>query len=209
MVGAGKAEGSMDAGNMLKPALARGDLHCVGATTLDEYRKYIEKDAALERRFQKVLVDEPSVENHCHPARLKEKYEVHHGVDITDPAIVAAAVLSHRYISDRQLPDKAIDLVDRGGIAHSHGDRFQARGYGQARSQAHPAQDRRVALQKETDEASKKRLACSMARSPSCRRNTPTSTRSGKWRRPRCTAPSTSRKRSTAHALSLNTRAAI
>ncbi len=113
MVGAGKAEGAMDAGNMLKPALARGELHCVGATTLDEYRKYIEKDAALERRFQKILVDEPSVEDTIAILRgLKERYEVHHGVDITDPAIVAAATLSHRYISDRQLPDKAIDLVD-------------------------------------------------------------------------------------------------
>jgi ATP-dependent Clp protease ATP-binding subunit ClpB len=113
MVGAGKAEGAMDAGNMLKPALARGELHCVGATTLDEYRQYIEKDAALERRFQKVLVDEPSVEDTIAILRgLKERYEVHHGVDITDPAIVSAATLSHRYISDRQLPDKAIDLVD-------------------------------------------------------------------------------------------------
>jgi ATP-dependent Clp protease ATP-binding subunit ClpB len=113
MVGAGKAEGAMDAGNMLKPALARGELHCIGATTLDEYRKYIEKDAALERRFQKVLVDEPSVEDTIAILRgLKEKYEVHHGVDITDPAIVSAATLSHRYITDRQLPDKAIDLVD-------------------------------------------------------------------------------------------------
>ncbi|MCU7856298.1 MAG: AAA family ATPase, partial [Candidatus Thiodiazotropha sp. (ex Lucinoma borealis)] len=113
MVGAGKAEGSMDAGNMLKPALARGELHCVGATTLDEYRQYLEKDAALERRFQKVLVEEPSVEDTIAILRgLKERYEVHHGVDITDPAIVAAATLSHRYIADRQLPDKAIDLVD-------------------------------------------------------------------------------------------------
>ena len=113
MVGAGKAEGAIDAGNMLKPALARGELHCIGATTLDEYRKYIEKDAALERRFQKVLVDEPTVEgHHRHPARPAEKYEVHHGVDITDPAIVAAAELSHRYITDRFLPDKAIDLID-------------------------------------------------------------------------------------------------
>src|SRR6187401_2723377 len=113
MVGAGKAEGSMDAGNMLKPALARGELHCVGATTLDEYRKYIEKDAALERRFQKVLVNEPSVEDTIAILRgLKERYEVHHGVDITDSAIIAAARLSQRYITDRQLPDKAIDLVD-------------------------------------------------------------------------------------------------
>ncbi len=113
MVGAGKAEGAMDAGNMLKPALARGELHCIGATTLDEYRKYIEKDAALERRFQKVLVDEPSVESTVAILRgLKEKYEIHHGVEITDPAIVAAAELSHRYITDRFLPDKAIDLID-------------------------------------------------------------------------------------------------
>jgi ATP-dependent Clp protease ATP-binding subunit ClpB len=113
MVGAGKAEGAMDAGNMLKPALARGELHCVGATTLDEYRKYIEKDAALERRFQKVLVDEPSVEASIAILRgIKEKYEVHHGVEISDSALVAAAQLSHRYITDRNLPDKAIDLVD-------------------------------------------------------------------------------------------------
>ncbi|MGX5174290.1 ATP-dependent chaperone ClpB [Aliikangiella sp. IMCC44653] len=113
MVGAGKSEGSMDAGNMLKPALARGELHCVGATTLDEYRKYVEKDAALERRFQKVQVGEPTVEDTIAILRgLKERYEVHHGVDITDPAIVSAAMLSHRYISDRKLPDKAIDLID-------------------------------------------------------------------------------------------------
>jgi ATP-dependent Clp protease ATP-binding subunit ClpB len=114
MVGAGKAEGAMDAGNMLKPALARGELHCVGATTLDEYRKYIEKDAALERRFQKIIVDEPSVEATIAILRgLQEKYEVHHGVDITDPAIIAAAELSHRYITDRFLPDQAIDLIDQ------------------------------------------------------------------------------------------------
>jgi ATP-dependent Clp protease ATP-binding subunit ClpB len=113
MVGAGKSDGALDAGNMLKPALARGDLHCVGATTLDEYRQYIEKDAALERRFQKVLIEEPSVEDTIAILRgLKERYELHHSVDITDPAIVAAATLSHRYISDRQLPDKAIDLID-------------------------------------------------------------------------------------------------
>lgn len=113
MVGAGKAEGSMDAGNMLKPALARGELKCVGATTLDEYREYVEKDPALERRFQKVLVDEPTVEDTIAILRgLKERYELHHGVNITDSAIVSAATLSHRYITDRQLPDKAIDLVD-------------------------------------------------------------------------------------------------
>ncbi len=113
MVGAGRAEGAIDAGNMLKPALARGELHCVGATTLDEYRKYVEKDAALERRFQKVLVDEPSVESTIAILRgLRDRYELHHGVAITDPAIVAAAELSHRYITDRFLPDKAIDLID-------------------------------------------------------------------------------------------------
>ena len=113
VVGAGKADGAMDAGNMLKPALARGELHCIGATTLDEYRQYIEKDAALERRFQKVLVDEPTVEDTIAILRgLKEKYAVHHGVEITDPAVVAAATLSHRYIADRKLPDKAIDLMD-------------------------------------------------------------------------------------------------
>ena len=118
MVGAGKAEGAMDAGNMLKPALARGELHCVGATTLDEYRKYIEKDAALERRFQKILVGEPSVEATIAILRgLQEKYEIHHGVDITDPAIVAAAELSHRYITDRFLPDKAIDVIDEAGAS--------------------------------------------------------------------------------------------
>jgi ATP-dependent Clp protease ATP-binding subunit ClpB len=116
IVGAGKSDGAMDAGNMLKPALARGELHCVGATTLDEYRKYIEKDAALERRFQKVLIEEPSVEDTIAILRgLKERYELHHSVEITDPAIVAAAQLSHRYISDRQLPDKAIDLIDEAG----------------------------------------------------------------------------------------------
>ena len=113
MVGAGRADGAMDAGNMLKPALARGELHCIGATTLDEYRSYLEKDAALERRFQRILVGEPSVEDTVAILRgLKEKYEVHHGVDITDPAIVSAATLSHRYIADRKLPDKAVDLID-------------------------------------------------------------------------------------------------
>ena len=113
VVGAGKAEGAMDAGNLLKPMLARGELHCIGATTLDEYRKHIEKDAALERRFQPVLVDQPSVEDTISILRgLKERYEVHHGVRIKDAALVAAAVLSNRYITDRFLPDKAIDLVD-------------------------------------------------------------------------------------------------
>ncbi|MDR9778059.1 AAA family ATPase, partial [Rhizobium hidalgonense] len=113
MVGAGKAEGAMDAGNMLKPALARGELHCVGATTLDEYRQYIEKDAALERRFQKVMVDEPTVADTIAILRgLKERYQLHHNVEIEDSAIIAAARMSHRYITDRKLPDKAIDLID-------------------------------------------------------------------------------------------------
>jgi ATP-dependent Clp protease ATP-binding subunit ClpB len=159
MVGAGKAEGAMDAGNMLKPALARGELHCVGATTLDEYRKYIEKDAALERRFQKVLVDEPSVEDTIAILRgLKQRYEVHHGVQITDPAIVAAATLSHRYIADRQLPDKAIDLIDEAGsLIRMEID---------SKPEALDKLDRRIiqlkiereALKKESDEASRKRL---------------------------------------------------
>lgn len=159
MVGAGKAEGAMDAGNMLKPALARGELHCIGATTLDEYRKYLEKDAALERRFQKVFVKEPSVEDTIAILRgLKERYEVHHGVEITDPAIVAAATLSHRYISDRQLPDKAIDLIDEAGA--------QIRMEIDSKPESMDKLDRRLiqlkiereALKKEHDEASKKRL---------------------------------------------------
>jgi len=159
MVGAGKGEGSMDAGNMLKPALARGDLHCIGATTLDEYRKYVEKDAALERRFQKVLVGEPSIEDTIAILRgLKERYEVHHGVDITDPAIVAAATLSQRYITDRQLPDKAIDLIDEAGS--------RIRMEIDSMPEEMDRLDRRViqlkiereALKKESDDASKKRL---------------------------------------------------
>jgi ATP-dependent Clp protease ATP-binding subunit ClpB len=160
MVGAGKGEGAMDAGNMLKPALARGELHCVGATTLDEYRKYIEKDAALERRFQKVLVDEPTVEDTIAILRgLKERYEVHHGVEITDPAIVAAATLSQRYIPDRQLPDKAIDLIDEAGsLIRMEID---------SKPEVLDKLDRRIiqlkiereALKKETDEASRKRLS--------------------------------------------------
>jgi ATP-dependent Clp protease ATP-binding subunit ClpB len=159
MVGAGKAEGSMDAGNMLKPALSRGELHCIGATTLDEYRKYIEKDAALERRFQKVLVDEPNVEDTIAILRgLKERYEVHHGVDITDPAIVSAATLSHRYITDRQLPDKAIDLVDEAAS--------RIRMEIDSKPEVMDRLDRRLiqlkmereAMKKDTDEASRKRL---------------------------------------------------
>jgi ATP-dependent Clp protease ATP-binding subunit ClpB len=159
VVGAGKAEGALDAGNMLKPALARGELHCVGATTLDEYRKYIEKDAALERRFQKVLVAEPSVEDTIAILRgLQERYEVHHGVDITDPAIVAAATLSHRYIADRQLPDKAIDLIDEAAA--------RIRVEIDSKPESLDRLERRIiqlkieqeALKKERDDASRKRL---------------------------------------------------
>jgi len=159
MVGAGKAEGAMDAGNMLKPALARGELHCIGATTLDEYRKYIEKDAALERRFQKVLVDEPDVESTIAILRgLQEKYELHHGVEITDPAIVAAAELSHRYITDRFLPDKAIDLIDEAAA--------RIRMEIDSKPEVMDKLDRRIiqlkiereAVKKETDEASMRRL---------------------------------------------------
>lgn len=160
MVGAGKAEGSMDAGNMLKPALARGELHCVGATTLDEYRQYLEKDAALERRFQKVLVDEPSVEDTIAILRgLKERYEVHHGVEITDPAIVAAATLSHRYISDRQLPDKAIDLVDEAASRIRIEIDSKPESMDRLERRIIQLKIEREALNKESDEASRKRLA--------------------------------------------------
>jgi ATP-dependent Clp protease ATP-binding subunit ClpB len=160
MVGAGKAEGAMDAGNMLKPALARGELHCVGATTLDEYRKYIEKDAALERRFQKVLVNEPSVEDTIAILRgLKERYEVHHGVDITDPAIVAAATLSHRYISDRQLPDKAIDLIDEAASRIRMEIDSKPEVMDRLERRIIQLKIEREALKKESDDASKKRLA--------------------------------------------------
>lgn len=160
LVGAGASEGAMDAGNMLKPALARGELHCIGATTLDEYRKYIEKDAALERRFQKIQVNEPTVEDTVAILRgLKERYEVHHGVDITDPAIVAAATLSHRYITDRQLPDKAIDLVDEAAS--------RIRLEIDSKPESMDKLDRRLiklkiereSLKSENDDASKKRLA--------------------------------------------------
>ncbi len=160
MVGAGKADGAMDAGNMLKPALARGELHCIGATTLNEYRQYIEKDAALERRFQKILVNEPTVSDTIAILRgLKERYEIHHGVEITDPAIIAAATLSHRYIADRQLPDKAIDLIDEAGS--------QIRMEMDSKPYELDKLDRKLiqfkiereALKKETDEASKKRFA--------------------------------------------------
>ena len=160
MVGAGKAEGSMDAGNMLKPALARGELHCVGATTLDEYRKYVEKDAALERRFQKVLVGEPSVEDTIAILRgLQEKYEVHHGVDITDPAIVAAAELSHRYITDRFLPDKAIDLIDEAASRIKMEIDSKPEVMDRLDRRLIQLKIEREAVKKEKDEASKKRLA--------------------------------------------------
>jgi ATP-dependent Clp protease ATP-binding subunit ClpB len=129
LVGAGKSEGAMDAGNLLKPALARGELHCIGATTLDEYRKYVEKDPALQRRFQPVFVGEPTVEDTISILRgLKDKYELHHGVRITDGALVAAATLSNRYITDRFLPDKAIDLMDEAASRSAHGGGEQARG---------------------------------------------------------------------------------
>ena len=159
MVGAGKAEGSIDAGNMLKPALARGELHCVGATTLDEYRKYVEKDAALERRFQKVLVDEPSVEATIAILRgLQEKYEVHHGVDITDPAIVAAAELSHRYITDRFLPDKAIDLIDEAASKIKIEIDSRPEVMDKLDRRTIQLKIEREAIKKEKDESSKKRL---------------------------------------------------
>ncbi len=160
MVGAGKAEGAIDAGNMLKPALARGELHCIGATTLDEYRKYIEKDAALERRFQKVLVEEPSVESTIAILRgLQEKYELHHGVDITDPAIVAAAELSHRYITDRFLPDKAIDLIDEAAARIKMEIDSKPESMDKLDRRIIQLKIEREAVKKEKDEASQKRLA--------------------------------------------------
>ena len=159
MVGAGKAEGSMDAGNMLKPALARGELHCIGATTLDEYRKYVEKDAALERRFQKVFVGEPSVEDTIAILRgLKERYAVHHGVEITDPAIVAAATLSHRYIADRQLPDKAIDLMDEAASRIRMEIDSKPEELDRMERRLIQQKIQREALKKEKDDASKQRL---------------------------------------------------
>ena len=172
IVGAGKSEGAMDAGNLLKPALARGELHCVGATTLDEYRKHIEKDAALARRFQPVFVNEPTVEDTISILRgLKEKYELHHGVRITDSALVAAATLSHRYITDRFLPDKAIDLMDEA----SSRLRMQV----DSKPEELDVIDRdlmqmmieREALRKETDAASKDRLPDSRSRLPILRRS--------------------------------------
>ena len=160
IVGAGKAEGSMDAGNMLKPALARGELHCIGATTLDEYRQYMEKDAALERRFQKVFVGEPSVEDTIAILRgLQERYEVHHGVEITDPALVAAATLSHRYIADRQLPDKAIDLMDEAASRIRMEIDSKPEKLDRLERKLIQQKIQRVALQKEKDDASRQRLA--------------------------------------------------
>jgi len=160
MVGAGASDGAMDAGNMLKPALARGELHCVGATTLDEYRKYIEKDAALERRFQKIIVDEPTVEDTIAILRgLKERYEAHHGVEITDPAIVAAATLSHRYITDRQLPDKAIDLIDEAASRIRLEIDSKPEAMDKLERKLIQYKIEREALKKEDDDASKKRLA--------------------------------------------------
>src|SRR5215210_459689 len=160
IVGAGKAEGAMDAGNMLKPMLARGELHCIGATTLDEYRKHIEKDAALERRFQKVLVNEPSVEDTVAILRgLKERYEIHHKVEITDPAIVAAATLSHRYIADRQLPDKAIDLIDEAASRIRMEIDSKPESMDRLERRIIQLKMEREALKKETDDASKARLA--------------------------------------------------
>jgi ATP-dependent Clp protease ATP-binding subunit ClpB len=159
MVGAGKSDGAMDAGNMLKPALARGDLHCVGATTLDEYRQYIEKDAALERRFQKIIVDEPSVEDTIAILRgLKERYELHHNVEITDPAIVAAATLSHRYVSDRQLPDKAIDLVDEAASSIRMQMDSKPENLDRLERRLIQLKLEQRALSKDSDPASKKRL---------------------------------------------------
>ena len=159
MVGAGKAEGAMDAGNMLKPALARGELHCVGATTLDEYREYVEKDAALERRFQKVMVDEPSVEDTIAILRgLQERYEVHHGIDISDPALVAAATLSHRYITDRNLPDKAIDLIDEAGAMIRMEIDSKPEEMDKLDRRLIQLKIEREAVKKDSDEASKKRL---------------------------------------------------
>src|SRR5579885_1236572 len=160
MVGAGKAEGAMDAGNMLKPALARGELHCIGATTLDEYRKYIEKDAALERRCQKVFVGEPTVEDTIAILRgLKERYAVHHGVEITDPAIVAAATLSHRYIADRQLPDKAIDLMDEAASRIRMEIDSKPEELDRLERRLIQLKIQREALKKEKDKESKQRLA--------------------------------------------------
>jgi ATP-dependent Clp protease ATP-binding subunit ClpB len=190
MVGAGRAEGAMDAGNMLKPALSRGELHCIGATTLDEYRQYIEKDAALERRFQKVLVQEPSVEDTIAILRgLKERYEVHHGVDITDPAIVAAATLSYRYITDRQLPDKAIDLIDESASRIRMQIDSKPEDMDRLERRLIQLKIEREALKKETSGAKPWRM-----KSASSSGNTPISRKSGNRKRQPCRAAPTSRK---------------
>lgn len=197
MVGAGKAEGAMDAGNMLKPALARGELHCVGATTLDEYRQYIEKDAALERRFQKVLVDEPSEEDTIAILRgLKERYEVHHGVSITDGAIIAAAKLSHRYITDRQLPDKAIDLIDEAASRIRMEIDSKPEELDRLDRRLIQLKIEREALKKEDDEATRSAWPSWRRISSSSSANTPTSRRSGSPRRPRYRARRRSSRRS-------------
>ena len=193
MVGAGKAEGAMDAGNMLKPALARGELHCVGATTLDEYRKYIEKDAALERRFQKILVGEPSVEATIAILRgLQEKYEVHHGVQITDPAIVAAAELSHRYITDRFSARQGDRPDRRGRVQDQDRTRLQARGDGPARPPPDPAADRARSRAPREGRSLAEALWPDRGRDrPPGPRKSPTTTKSGRPRRPPRSAPRT------------------
>jgi ATP-dependent Clp protease ATP-binding subunit ClpB len=198
MVGAGKADSSMDAGNMLKPALARGELHCIGATTLDEYRKYIEKDAALERRFQKVFVGEPSVEDTIAILRgLKERYEVHHGVEITDPAIVAAATLSHRYIADRQLPDKAIDLMDEAASRIRMEIDSKPEELDRLERRLIQLKIQREMLKKEKDAASKPAPGGSgSGHRYAWSASSPTWTKSGRRRRPRCRARPRSRSRS-------------
>jgi ATP-dependent Clp protease ATP-binding subunit ClpB len=198
MVGAGKAEGAIDAGNMLKPALARGELHCIGATTLDEYRKYIEKDAALERRFQKVLVEEPSVEATIAILRgLQEKYEIHHGVDITDPAIVAAAELSHRYITDRFLPDKAIDLIDEAAARIKMEIDSKPEVMDKLDRRMIQLKIEREAVKKEKDEASQKRLQLIEEELAKLQREYNDLEEVWKARRPRSPARPTSRRRST------------
>ena len=204
MVGAGKAEGAIDAGNMLKPALARGELHCIGATTLNEYRKYIEKDAALERRFQKILVGEPTVEATIAILRgLQEKYEVHHGVEITDPAIVAAAELSHRYITDRFLPDKAIDLIDEAASKVKIEIDSKPEAIDKLDRRLIQLQIERASVLKEKDEASRRRrdlIEEDIAPRPA--RAAPTSTRSGKAEKAAAQGSGApSRRRSTSHAL--------
>lgn len=190
VVGAGKTEGSMDAGNMLKPALARGELHVIGATTLDEYRKYVEKDAALERRFQKVMIDEPSVEDTIAILRgLQEKYEAHHGVEITDPAIVAAAELSHRYITDRFLPDKAIDLIDEAAARIKMEIDSKPEALDKLDRRLIQLKIEREAMKKETDEARRSASKRSKRKSNVSRANTPTLRKCGSAKRAKRSAP--------------------